>query len=155
MNSHSEVEPLQGRILALDLGQKRVGLAVCDELQISITRLQPIPRTNWKKLLRDVTGVVQAQNAKGLVIGFPLSLDGTKGPAAKAALTTAKNFAKSLSIRVFLQDERLTSVAAAEQLRGAGRNPKEVAQFIDSEAAAIILADFLASNEARTVVYTD
>lgn len=152
MNSQRDVEPLPGRILALDLGQKRVGLAVCDELQISITRLKPIPRTNWKKLLLDVTDAVQTHNAKALVIGLPLSLDGTKGSAAEAASTTANNFAKSLSISVFLQDERLTSVAAAEQLRGAGHNPKDVRQVIDSEAAAIILTDFLVSNETRRLV---
>ena len=145
MNSSAEQQQPAGRILALDLGQKRVGVALSDELLISITRLNPIQRTNWKQLLVDVVQIVQQQNAKALVIGLPLSLDGTNDSAAAAARLSAENFARSLSIPVFLQDERLTSVAAAEQLREAGHNPREVAQLIDSEAAAIILADFLDS----------
>lgn len=145
MNSSTEQQQPAGRILALDLGQKRVGVALSDELLISITRLHPIQRTNWKQLLVDVVQIVQQQNAKALVIGLPLSLDGTSDSAAAAARQAAEHFARSLSIPVFLQDERLTSVAAAEQLREAGHNPREVAQLIDSEAAAIILADFLDS----------
>ena len=103
MNSSRQPQ-LEGRILALDLGQKRVGVALSDELLISITRLNPILRTNWKQLLMDVTDVVQQHNAKALVIGLPLSLDGTADSAAAAARQTAENFARSLSIPVFLQD---------------------------------------------------
>ncbi|MGI8919503.1 MAG: Holliday junction resolvase RuvX [Pyrinomonadaceae bacterium] len=151
MNSPAEPQQPDGRILALDLGQKRVGVALSDELLISIMRLNPILRTNWKQLLVDVAELVQVHNAKALVIGLPLSLDGTSDSAASAARQTGENFARSLSIPVFLQDERLTSVAAAEQLREAGHNPREVAQLIDSEAAAIILADFLDSNTKNRV----
>lgn len=154
MNSPAEPRQPDGRILALDLGQKRVGVALSDELLISIRRLNPILRTNWKQLLVDVAELVQVHNAKAIVIGLPLSLDGTSDSAAAAARQTGQNFARSLSIPVFLQDERLTSVAASEQLREAGRNPREVAQLIDSEAAAIILADFLDSN-TKTRVSSD
>lgn len=152
MDSPNNPEPPSGPILGLDLGQKRVGVAVSDELRISITRLRPLPRTNWKQLLRDVAEAVRKLNARTLVIGLPLSLDGGEGSAAKIAHETARKFARSLSIPVFLQDERLTSVAAAEQLRAAGHNPKEMRQLIDSEAAAIILADFIGSGEDRTLV---
>lgn len=145
-------EQPRGPILALDLGQKRVGLAVSDELLISITRLKPLMRTNWKQLLRDVTEAVGKHDARTLVVGFPLSLDGAEGTAAKTTQETARRFAQSLAIPVFLQDERLTSVAAAEQLRAAGHSPKEMQQLIDSESAAIILADFIGSGEARTMV---
>ena len=143
-----------GPILAVDLGQKRVGLAVSDALLISITRLKPLQRTNWKQLLRDVTDLVSRRDAKALVVGFPLSLDGSTGSAAKTARETAQKFAKSLLIPVYLQDERLTSVTAAEQLRAAGHNPKEVRELIDSEAAAVILADFIGSKESRNPVST-
>ncbi|HKR59457.1 MAG TPA: Holliday junction resolvase RuvX [Pyrinomonadaceae bacterium] len=152
MNPPEEQGQPSGRILALDLGQKRVGVAISDELQISITRLRPIHRTNWKQLLLDVTQTVEQQDARALVVGFPLSLDGSKGSAAEGAQQTAGRFAQLLSIPVYLQDERLTSTAAAEQLRAAGHNPKEVPQMIDSEAAAIILGDFIASREPKTLV---
>ncbi|HET6670075.1 MAG TPA: Holliday junction resolvase RuvX, partial [Pyrinomonadaceae bacterium] len=151
MTTPENVPEEKGRILALDLGQKRVGVAICDELLISITRLNPILRTNWKHLLANVAQLIQQHDVKTLVIGLPLSLDGTTASAAVATSQTAGNFARSLSIPVFLQDERLTSVAAAEQLREAGHNPTEVEQLIDSEAAAIILADFLGS-QTKTLV---
>lgn len=151
MNSPGAPQQAEGRILALDLGQRRVGVALCDELLISITRLNPIRRTNWKQLLVAVAQVVQQHDAKALVIGLPLSLDGTDDSAAAAARQTAENFARSLAIPVFLQDERLTSVAATEQLREAGHKPREVAQLIDSEAAAIILSDFLDSKTKTRV----
>ena len=151
MNSANERQQLEGRILALDLGEKRIGVAICDELLISITRLNSIRRTNWKQLLADVAQVIQQQDAKALVVGLPLSLEGANASAAAAARQTAENFARSLSLPVFLQDERLTSVVAAEQLREAGHNRREVARLIDSEAAAIILADFLDS-KTKTLV---
>lgn len=152
MNLSDRQNILNGPILALDLGQKRVGLAVSDELLISITRLKPLQRSNWKQLLRDVADIVGRRNAKALVVGFPLSLDGSKGSAAKTARETAEKFARSLPIPVYLQDERLTSVAAAEQLRAAGHNPKAMQELIDSEAAAVILADFIGSTEVRTLI---
>ena len=141
-----------GRILALDLGQKRVGVAISDELQISIKRLKPLQRTNWKQLLLEIKKLVQEYSASGVVVGFPLSLDGRKGSAAAAVEETAGRFAKVLHIPIFLQDERLSSVEAAEQLRADGHNPNELTGLIDSQAAAVILADFFASNESRTVV---
>jgi len=141
-----------GRILALDLGQKRVGVAISDELQISIKRLKPIQRTNWKQLLLDIKKLIQEYSANGLVVGFPLSLDGTKGSAAAAVEETAGRFAQVLEIPIFLQDERLSSVEAAEQLQAEGHNSHELPGLIDSQSAAVILADFFASNESRTVV---
>ena len=135
-----------GPVLALDLGQKRVGAAVSDRLLISIKRLAPIKRSNWKALLQIVRGLIEEFDAGTLVIGLPLRLDGTEGDAALEVQATAVKFAKSLTLPVYLQDERLTSAAAEEQLREAGYKTEEIAELIDSEAAAIILRDFLASD---------
>ena len=143
---------LAGPILALDLGEKRVGMAISDELLISIRRLAPVARSNWKQLLRDVADTVQTCDAKALVIGLPLGLNGNHGPAAKSVEQIAGKFAQSLTIPVFLQDERLTSVAAAEQLRDAGHSSKEAKNLLDSQAAAIILGDFIGAEQNRTEV---
>src|SRR6185503_5121748 len=96
MTSPDKRKHPDGRILALDLGQKRVGVAISDELQISIKRLKPIQRTNWKQLLLDIKKLIQELGANGLVVGFPLSLDGTKGSAAAAVEETAGRFAQVL-----------------------------------------------------------
>ena len=137
-------EKLAGRLLALDLGEQRVGVAVSDELRLTVRPLQALERTNWKKFLRDVAGLLSEFDAKALVIGLPLSLDGTVGTAAQEALRLARNFRLSLKVPVYLQDERLTSREAEDSLRSAGRRTEELRQLIDSAAAAIILRDFIA-----------
>jgi putative Holliday junction resolvase len=136
-------------ILALDLGKKRVGAAVSDALSISINRLDVIPRTNWKQLLRDVENLARRFDAQTLVIGLPLKLNGSLGEAALATRQTALNFARSLEMPVYLQDERLTSTEAEENLRSAGVPAGDIKGLVDSEAAALILRDFLASDQPR------
>jgi putative Holliday junction resolvase len=132
-----------GRLLAIDLGAKRVGIAVSDELRITVSALERIERRSWKDLLSRVAVIIESYDARALIIGLPLNLDGTKGPAADEALRIGENFRKSLSVPVFLQDERLTSLAAESEMRTRGVGRGELAQRIDSESAAIILRDFI------------
>ena len=134
----------RGRLLALDLGEKRVGVAVCDELQLTVRPLPFLRRTNWKQLLGAVADLLRRFDARALVIGLPLSLDGTEGEAAVQARRLARNFQLSLHVPVFLQDERLTSREAEESLRAVGRRGESLREHVDSEAAAIILRDYLA-----------
>lgn len=133
----------QGRLLALDLGSKRVGLAVCDELRISIRPVSTIERRNWKALLSEIRKQIESFEARGLVIGLPLNLDGTEGEAAAEARSLAVKFALSLTVPVYLQDERLTSEEAKSRLATIQKAPGE----IDSAAAALILRDFLEQQE--------
>jgi len=139
-----EVTAPPHRLIAIDLGAKRVGVAVSDELQITVTPLERIERRSWKDLLLRVVALIELYDARGLVIGLPLSLDGTESNAAQDAQRIAGNFRKSLSVPVFLQDERLTTAAAESELRSRGVKANEVAKRIDSESAAIILRDFIA-----------
>jgi putative Holliday junction resolvase len=132
-----------GRLLALDLGAKRIGVAVSDELRITARPLPMISRRSWKELLRQVTGLVQSFEAKALVIGLPLRLDGVEGTAAETVRALAEKFRRSLTVPIYLQDERLTSFAANSDLRSAGLNESESKREVDSEAAAIILRDFI------------
>lgn len=139
-------------ILALDLGQKTVGVALSDELSITIKRLDPLKRTNWKELLRNVKDLIKRFDAQTLVIGLPLSLDGSTGSAAEAVEKLAVNFARSLIVPVYLQDERLTSEEARTTLREHGYEQAELEDLVDSESAAVILRDFLNSSEERLLV---
>ena len=135
-----------GRLLALDLGARRVGVAVSDELRVTANPLPAIERRSWKDLLRRVGGIIEEYDARALVIGLPLSLDGGEGSAAAEALATAAKFRRSLHLPVYLQDERLTTVTATAQLKEAGHNAREVKELVDSESAAVILGDFIAVN---------
>ena|SRR5437870_868365 len=136
-----------GRLLALDLGAKRVGVAVSDELQISTRPLAPIERRNWKDLLRRVAALVEFHQAKALVIGLPIRLDGTEGSAAKTTRDTAQKFQQSLAVPVFLQNESLTSFDAHTHLKSTGQSAAAIVQQVDSEAAAIILRDFISEQQ--------
>lgn len=135
---HPKPQPKQtGRLLALDLGTKRVGLAVSDELRLTVRPLMILERRSWKHLLRDVTKRINTLGVTGLVVGLPLNMDGSEGPAAAEARRLTENFRRSLSIPVYVQDERLTSEEAKSRTNGA------TADAIDAQAAAVILEDFL------------
>ena len=137
-----------GPVLALDLGKKYVGAAVSDDRLVTIKRLPALKRSNWKRLLKDVEILIARLDAQTLVIGLPLRLDGTIGSAAEDTTRIANNFAKSLKLPVYLQDERLTSFEARETLLANGRDESEIKNLIDGEAAALILRDFL-NRDAR------
>ncbi len=143
---------VSGPILCLDLGRKRVGVAISDPTLVAITTIEAINRSSWKRLLDEVRQLIRHFDAKTLVIGFPLRLDGNEGSAATDARTIASNLSKSLDIPIYLQDERLTSFAAEENLRSQGYNSEEIKDRVDSEAAAIILRDFLTPGQQRRLV---
>jgi putative pre-16S rRNA nuclease len=138
-----------GPILALDLGQELVGAAISDALLITIRRLAPLKRSSWKRLVREVETLIQRFDAKTLVIGLPLRLDGTAGDAAVNIARLAANFARSLQLPVYLQDERLTSFEARQVLLSEGHAADDIPALIDGESAALILRDFLANKDNR------
>lgn len=140
----------KGRILALDLGAKRIGVAVSDELQMTARGVSVITRETTEKLLAAVRKLIEDFDAAALVIGLPLNFDGTESAGATEARALADFFSENLTIPVFLQDERLTSREAEENLREQGYNQKEIKKLVDREAAAIILRDFLATNPGNS-----
>ena len=144
-----------GPVLALDLGEKLVGAAISDERLVTTKRLTPLKRSNWKRLLQDVRQLVEHFDARMIVVGLPLRLDGTDGDAAKNARRVAANLAKSIDLPVYLQDERLTSLEAMDNLKAEGVKPEEIPALIDGEAAATILRDFLDDSQERIRVNPD
>ncbi len=143
---------IRAPVLALDLGEKRVGVAVSDSLSISIKRLEVLPRGSWKQMLRDVDELIRRFDAQTMVIGLPLRLNGSTGDSALEARRAALKFARSLPIPVYLQDERLTSREAEQNLRAEGHKREKISALVDSESAAIILRDFLSDDQERILV---
>ena len=152
MNHHQAFSTPAGPILALDLGEKLVGAAVSDEMLVTIKRLPPLKRSNWKRLLQEVVTLIKRYDAQTVVIGLPLNLDGTSGDPAEKARRVATNLARSIEQPVYLQDERLTSVEAMGNLKAEGHKPGEIPALIDGEAAAIILRDFIQTDQDRIPV---
>ena len=134
-----------GRVLAIDIGSKRVGLAISDEMRLSVRTLPPLPRTPWKRLLGSLSDLCEKFDVRSIVLGLPLRLDGSEGDAALEARRVARNLELSLKLPLFLQDERLTSKTAETSLRSRGLGVSEIAGKVDSESASIILSDFLAN----------
>ena len=143
---------IMGPILALDPGEKLVGAALSDERSITVKRLEPLKRSNWKKLLQDVRHLLECFDAKTIVVGLPLRMDGTEGEAAQNVRRLALNLARSVKQPVYLQDERLTSFEATENLKAEGIKPQDIPALVDGEAAAMILRDFLHSGQQRLLV---
>lgn len=140
--------PATGRILGLDPGTKRCGVAICDEMRVTTRPLAAIHRTSWKKLLSNIKQIVSEFDAKALVIGLPLESNGTESEMSRAARDLARKFSLSLDVPVFLQDERVTSYEAKSRLWARGRTIAESRNLVDSEAAAIILSDFLSRSDS-------
>ena len=152
MNEHQALLKPAGPILALDLGDKLVGAAVSDNRLVTINRLPPLKRSNWKRLLQDVVTLIRRYDAQTVVIGLPLRLDGSSGEAADKARQIATNLAKSIEQPVYLQDERLTSFEAMANLKTEGHKPGDIPALIDGEAAALILRDFIQTDQNRILI---
>ncbi len=132
-----------GRLVAIDPGTKRVGVAVCDEHRVVSRPLPVIQRTSWKKLLLQIKNTLAEFDAVALVVGLPYNFDGTESEMSTEARDLARKFALSLDLPVFLQDERATTYEARGRLWSSGLDGKAMRNAVDSEAAAIILSDFV------------
>ncbi len=135
--------PKNGRLLSLDLGTKKVGIAVSDEIQFTVRGVAVIKRKGWKKFLKEIIAYLAEYDAKALVIGLPYNFDGTESEMSQEARRIARNFSLSIEIPVYLYDERVSTYEARGNLWKLGLNNKQVRKRLDSEAAAIILQDFI------------
>lgn len=146
-------EPEPGAILALDYGRKRVGVAVSDPLQVTVRPVEVIERRNRASLFRKLRLIAREHNARQLIVGYPLNLDGSVSPMAREASAFGARLQKELGIPVSLVDERLTSWAA--QSIGAPKSPNSRSKDgksrneNDAVAAAILLQDYLESAAPR------
>lgn len=138
----------RGRIIALDIGTKKIGVAVCDELQMTVRPLPVIIRKNWKELLVNVRLLIEEFDAIALVLGLPYNFDGAENEMTTDVRRLHRNFSLSLEIPVFMQDERATTRTASDRLHEQGYNFKEILKRLDSEAARIILSEFIELKES-------
>ncbi len=134
------------KILAIDYGSRRTGLAVCDPSQTICSPLAVLDST--RDLIAQITEFIKTENAEAVVIGLPLNMDDSEGSQAKSVRAFAADLAKSIEIQIHFQDERLTSFAADEKLDMTDLSPAQKKQRRDAVAAADILQTFLDSLSA-------
>ena len=138
-----------GRVVGLDLGSKRIGIAVTDSAQNVATGVAMLVRGQTHgEDHRAIAGLIEDYGAVGAVVGVPVSLSGHIGAAATAVLEEVEELRSVLDVVVETVDERLTTVAAAGALRAAGRNVREQRNLIDQAAAAELLQTWVERRKA-------
>jgi putative Holliday junction resolvase len=136
--------PGRGRVIGVDLGAKRVGIAVCDSSQHLATAASTLIRTGDRPgERRRLVDLVEEYEAVGVVFGLPRSLSGELGPAALGVLEEIDALRPLLAVPIDTVDERLTTVAAAGALHAAGRRTHQQRSVIDQVAAAVLLQSWL------------
>jgi putative Holliday junction resolvase len=131
------------RLLGIDLGKARVGLAISDELGLLAHPLETFPADKRNALIERIFAIVREKEVERVVVGLPRNMDGTLGPAATEALAFVDQLRARLSCPVVTWDERLTTVAAERALREAGRSTRTTRGQVDQVAAQMILQGYL------------
>jgi len=131
------------RILALDHGTVRIGVAVSDELKIFASPLEYIPAQPSEGVLQRLQGLIEEKEVERIVIGMPRNMDGSYGPAAEAVREFVAQVRGIATVPVVTWDERLSSVQAQRLLRQAGHKARQQKGKVDSSAAAILLQSYL------------
>ncbi len=131
------------RILGIDWGRVRLGLAVSDESALIAQGLASLSRSGDKKDVAEIARYAGEWQVREIVVGFPRNMDGTLGEAARAVQQFALKLESDLGLPVHLWDERLTTQAAERTLVGAGVRRRARREVIDRLAATIILQSFL------------
>jgi len=130
-----------GALLCLDPGDVRIGIAVRNAgTSVALGRPAVLAGPKAIAALREIS---EELDVEAIIVGLPLHLRGTRGPAVDKALDLARQVRQACDRRVFLVDERLSSVQAQQQLRAAGRNARRARGEIDSASAIIVLQSYL------------
>ncbi len=127
------------RLLGLDLGEKTIGLALSDTLLTVATPFETLKRGKFSANAAELDAIIAKQGVGGLVIGLPLNMDGSDGPAAQSARAFGRNFAARGPLPIAFQDERLSTAAVTRTLLEADASRKRRSQLVDKMAAAYIL----------------
>ncbi len=135
----------KGRALGIDLGKRRIGIAISDSDQKLASALEVIQRSDPQKDYRKIYEIVQEWEVVLVVVGLPISLSGELGVAAQDAIGEIHNLQELLKVKVVSQDERLSTVSAKQMLSQANVNAKNQKYIIDKVAASIILQTYLDS----------
>ena len=127
------------RLLGIDLGTKRIGIAISDYIQKIATPLQTLDKSKQVKLIDELESIITEYDIKGIIIGNPINMDGTYGKSSQSAKDIAINISNKIDIPVSLWDERLSTVGAFNLSSELDINVSKREKDIDKFAAAFIL----------------
>jgi putative Holliday junction resolvase len=135
--------PAAGRILALDLGERRIGLAISDELGLTAQGLDSLTRTTEREDLDRLARLVEEKQVAVIVVGNPIRMDGTEGVRSEWAGRFARKLGRRTRRSVVLWDERLTTKAAERVLRASGVSRAKRDRAVDRLSAVLLLSSYL------------
>ena len=138
------------RILALDFGARRIGLAVSDQLGVTAQGLQTLLRSNKRNDLDHLRRVIRQYGVTEIVMGLPLRMSGAEGAQAEKVQAFAEQLRHKFKLPVHLFDERLTSVEANRMLRETDMSIRRRTEVVDQVAAVLILQSFLEFRKSQS-----
>ncbi len=127
------------RLLGLDLGSKTIGVALSDILRRVASPMEVIRRRKFTKDAERLITIIAEQNVGGIILGFPLNMDGSEGPRCQSTRQFVRNISEKISLPVALWDERLSTVAVTRTLLDADTSRQRRKEIVDKLAAAYIL----------------
>lgn len=133
----------KGRVLSIDYGHRRIGVAISDPLRISAQALPTIKVRNAEQVLSTLEEIIREKNIAEIVVGMPLNLKGEVGLSAQKVEQFIENLNQNFQLPIHTWDERLTSAAAERTIREMGKSPSRHKEKIDQIAALLILQSYL------------
>ena len=136
----------KSRLLGLDLGSKRIGVAICDDHQSIATPFKTLNKENANQFIDELKLIIKENNIDGIIVGNPINMDGSLGPATQSIKDVCNNILKNIDVPLCLWDERLSTVGAFNLSSQLDVNVSKKVKNIDKNAAAFILQgaiDFL------------
>ena len=129
----------KSRLLGLDLGSKRIGVAICDDCQSIATPLRTINNEGSIQFIDELKLIIKENNIEGIIVGNPINMDGSLSPGSQSIKDVCKNILKNIDVPLCLWDERLSTVAAFNLSNQLDVNVTKKIKNIDKNAAAFIL----------------
>ena len=133
----------KSRLIGIDPGGKRIGIALSDENKIVATPYTTIIKENYRDLVDQIKKIVKEYDIDGIVIGNPINMDGTEGPSSQSAKDLAKNLSKDITENITLWDERLSSQGAFNLSNDLPINSSKKVRKLDENSAQFILQGVL------------
>ena len=133
----------KSRLIGIDPGGKRIGIALSDENKIVATPYTTIIKENYRDLVDQIKKIVKEYDINGIVIGNPINMDGTEGPSSQSAKDLAKNLSKDITENITLWDERLSSQGAFNLSNDLSINSSKKVKKLDENSAQFILQGIL------------
>ena len=129
----------KSRLLGVDPGKKRIGVAICDENKIVATAYSTIIKNNFSDFLTQISKIISDNNIRGIIVGNPINLDGSPSQSSQSAKDLAINLSKNISIPITMWDERLSSRGAFNLSNELDINTSKKISKLDENSAAFIL----------------